>query len=134
MRKPRDYLPLVWWQERDEHGHYWAVILTSDEIHAAIHGNLGVTLCGGHTILIWAGQPRDELLDTALHEVAHAHSWANSESINESSISRVIPRIVRTLRRQGWSPPPLPAGWRALAAHARHVRYGAQQRGTLCNE
>jgi hypothetical protein len=124
----REYLPLIWWRERDEHGHYWAVILTSDDLHDSIRGNLGITLCGGHTILIWAGQGRDELLDTALHEVAHAHSWANADSINERSISRVVPRIVRTLRRQGWTPPPMPEGWRSLASHARHVRYGRKQR------
>lgn len=124
----KSYLPLIWWRERDTEGKTWDVILTSDDIHKEIKDNLGLSLLGGNTILIWAGQDRRELLDTALHEIAHAHSWATKREINESAIGRVVPRIVDTLRRQGWSPPPLPAGWRSLAAHARWVRFGRCQR------
>ena len=125
----RDWQPLVWFSERDEHGHYWCVILTSDDLHPKIRGCFGLTLCGGHTVLIWAGQPLSELRDTLLHEMAHVHCWSHGRAINEQSIRRVIPRLLTTLRRQGWQMPPLPDGYRNLAAHARYVRHGRQGEG-----
>jgi hypothetical protein len=127
--KRTDIDELVWWREIDTHGYEWEIVLTSDELSPDIQGHDGRTLMPPYRkVLIWAGLRRPLLLETALHEVAHVHKWASEKRKAEYEISSVIPDILPTLLRQGWLPPSLPDGWRPLAAHARHVRYGPSQR------
>lgn len=127
---PALYSPILWWVERDPHGRKWPIFLTSDELTTGMAGNMGLTFRDPNIreIHIWAGQSRNDMLDTALHEVMHACLSRSDLRCEEQAISTITPRILPSLRRNGWSPPPLPHGWRSLAAHARWIRYGSLQR------
>lgn len=124
----RTWTPLHMHTERDVHGYSWEYYLTSDDIHPDMVGAYGLTIFTARTVLVWAGQPTREMHDTVLHETAHVHLYTRTGRICEQAISVVVPSLMDTIRRQGWQMPTLPHGWRSLAAHARHVRYGKAQK------
>lgn len=118
----RVWTPLPFHTERDVHGLSWKFSLTSDDIDPRIVNALGITVMETREVLIWAGQPLREMADTIVHETAHVHLWASQKRVCETSIGVVIPQLMDSIRRRGWTMPTLPDGWRGLAQHARHVR------------
>jgi hypothetical protein len=113
------------------------VWLSADDIDSFINAH-GEWLDGYFTphkampweIVLYAGQPREELVNSLLHEHIHAAFEARryleelSAPFEERAVGIITPALLSGLRAFGWTPPPLPPGWRALAAHARHVRRG----------
>lgn len=133
----RVYQPLTWWTERDEQGHMWPIILTSDDLTPQIAtrepGNkviLGITLRNERVIYMWAGQTLAELHENTLHELMHLsceYQRRLTLAAEEHAVTVISPRLLPILRRNGLSLPPLPPGWRGLQRHAWWVRYGREQ-------
>lgn len=87
--------------------------------------------CGGFfdpttwRVIIWAGTRRQYLPYMLFHELGHAiMDGLNivSGMAEEKVLDAIDLPIATILKSQGWEPPPLPAGWRGLAQHARRAR------------
>ncbi|MFA5892164.1 MAG: hypothetical protein WDA27_14645 [Actinomycetota bacterium] len=116
------------------------VFLASDEHEPALAkdhptgGETGGLLCfGSWRLLVWAGLPRKDYARIIIHEIVHSIlSDVPRRTLNngtEESVAMALDASVPSvLARWGWTLPELPDGWRSLAAHARHQRYGRKQR------
>lgn len=111
--------PLLWETFRDAKGRTWRVWIAAqcDELD----GNMGMTFFDTRQVYVYAGQSKEELADTYLHEMAHVamNGKDHNRMFEENAIALVVPNILPTLRRSGWRMPALPDGYEALRRAAK---------------